>query len=390
MGQVGTRSRLVAWWKRRRRRLLRLWAIGVGASLVITTVSATGYFETNQAKALDLLLQMRGQSLASDVVVVAIDDAAFRSLGQRQPLARDYIARVVRGARRAGAAAVALDISFATASPSDRALADAIVEFSEGGLSRVVLTPDTPPDGPLAQLPSRIRVLRGSPDVPEDNDGLVRRTALLVPGEKGAARPSLALALVARVAGTTPEDMGRRFGAAPGRLVHVNFVGPAKTFLTIPSDVVAALADETIEAPRDNPLRDRAVLVGGTFRESRDFLLTAHGSMPGVEVHANIAHMLLTGAFIRPAGWALGLAIQIVAVLIAGVVMVTTSLTVSAIVCSVAPLVLAIPASFLVFNSGGYWVDFVLPVVATRLLGAAATRVERRRVQRAFGRYISK
>lgn len=383
------RASAVAWWTRRRRRLLRLWGIGLSASVAVTIISATGHLESHQAKALDLLLQLRGQSLASDVVIVAIDDAAFRALGQRQPLARDYLARLVYGARRAGAAAVAFDVAFATPSAADGALADAIVAFSDGGVSRVILTPDLPESGPLAELSSRINVLRGSPEVPEEADGLVRRTALLVPTEK-AAEPSLALALVARATGTAPAALARRYEAVPGRLIHVNFVGPAKTFLTIPSDVIAALADETIDVPRDNPLRDRAVLVGGTFRESRDFLLTAHGRIPGVEVHANVAHMLLTGRLIRPSGWVLGLVVQVVAVLIAGVVMVTTSATVSAIVCGVAPFALALPASYLAFNSGGYWIDFVLPVVVTRLLGTTATRVERRRVQQAFDRYVSK
>jgi adenylate cyclase len=383
-------STLVAWWKRRWRRLLKLWAIGVGASLVVSAVSATGIFDAQQARALDLLLQMRGQSLVSDVIVVAIDEGAFRALGERQPLDREYLARVVRGAQRAGAGAVVLDIAFATASPRDAALADAIVAFSDGGTSRVVLTGHTPPEGPLATLASRVRVLRGSPDVPEDNDGLVRRTALFMPAETGPPQPSLALALVARMTNTTPEAAARRFDAMPGQLVHVNFAGPAKTFLTIPSDVVASLAAPSVELRPDNPLRGRAVFVGGTFRESRDFLLTAHGTIPGAEVHANIAHMLMTGRFIRPTGRTNALLIQIVAVLVAGVLMVSTSPAVSGVLCGIVPFTLGLPLSYLAFNSGGYWVDFVLPVVTTRLVGAAVTRMDQHRVEKAFGRYVSR
>jgi adenylate cyclase len=383
-------SRPGAWWKRRRRRLLRLWAIGIGASLVVTAVSASGYLDAQQARALDLLLQLRGQSLVSSVVVVAIDDDAFRGLGERQPLDREYLARVVHGARRAGASAVALDIAFSTPSPKDGALADAIVAFSDAGLSRVVLTHHVPSEGPLADLSSRVKVLRGSPDVPEDSDGLVRRTSLVMATPRGGEEPSLALATIARARGATPEFVARQYDAAAGRLVHVNFAGPAQTFLTIPSDVVAALANDTVELPPDNPLRGRLVFVGGTFRENRDFFATAHGRLAGVEIHANVAHMLVTGNFIRPAGRVLGLVLQLAAVLVAGVVMVTVGGNTSAVLCGVAPFVLALPASYLAFNSGGYWIDFVLPVVATRVLGAVGVRVERHRIDKAFGRYVSK
>jgi len=382
-------SRPGAWWKRRRRRLLRLWAIGIGASLVVTAISASGLLDAQQARALDLLLKLRGQSLVSSVVVVAVDDDAFRGLGERQPLDREYLARVVHGARRAGASAVALDIAFSTPSPKDGALADAIVAFSDAGLSRVVLTHHAPPEGPLAELSSRVKVLRGSPDVPEESDGLVRRTSLVMTG-RGGDEPSLALATIARARGVTPEFVARQYDAAPGRLIHVNFAGPAQTFLTIPSDVVAALASDTVELPPDNPLRGRLVFVGGTFRESRDFFATAHGRLAGVEIHANIAHMVVTGNFIRPAGRVLGLVLQLAAVLVAGVVMVTAGAPTSALLCGVAPFVLALPASYLAFNSGGSWVDFVLPVVATRVLGAVGVRVERHRIDKAFGRYVSK
>jgi adenylate cyclase len=381
-------KRLAAWWKRGRRKLLRLLAIGIGTSVVATALSATGYLESNQARALDLLLQLRGRALPSDVVIVAIDSAAFQALGRRQPLARDYVAKIVRGAQKAGAAVVALDLALDTPTRQDGALADAIAAFSDGGVSRVIISADGPPDGPLATLASRVKVLRAFVEVPEDGDGVVRRTALLVAGEKVPFRPSLALATAARMTNADPEVLARHFDAGPPRLLHVNFVGPARTFLTIPSDVVVALADG--EAPPDNPLRGRAVLVGGTFPESRDFLLTAHGQLPGVEVHANVVHMLLTGNVIRPAGWVLGLGIQILASSVAAVVMVSTGAVVSAVLCLVLPFLIALPASYLAFNSGGYWVDFVLPVFATRLLGSIAMRVEGHRIQQAFGRYVSR
>jgi adenylate cyclase len=43
-----------------------------------------------------------------------------------------------------------------------------------------------------------------------------------------------------------------------------------------------------------------------------------------------------------------------------------------------------------VFHKLGYWVDFLLPVLATCLLGVVAEAIARRRLREAFGRYVSR
>src|SRR5262245_57940895 len=97
-------------------RLGRLWGVGAAASLLVTAVSAPGYLEPLQARAQDLLLALRTPSTPHGVVVVAIDDQAFAQLGRRQPIPRDYLARIVRGLMRSGAAVVGLDVSLGTPS----------------------------------------------------------------------------------------------------------------------------------------------------------------------------------------------------------------------------------------------------------------------------------
>src|SRR2546427_4953755 len=102
---------LTAWWQRRRRRLLEFWGLGIAASIAVTAASATGYLEPTQGASLDLLMRLRGPQLSSDVVIVAIDDAAFESFGQRQPIPRDHLAKILGGLRRSGARVVGLDIA---------------------------------------------------------------------------------------------------------------------------------------------------------------------------------------------------------------------------------------------------------------------------------------
>jgi len=188
--------RLPPWWRAHRRRLLELWTVGVAASVLVSAASAAGYLEGTQARALDLVMRLSGDRLVSDVVIVAIDEAAFTALGQRQPLSRAYLARLVRGLERAGAGVVGLDVSFAaaTAPAEDAALAAAIRGFAGAdGVSQVVLTTGAVPErGPLAD-PALLRAaVRGSPDVPQDADGLIRRVGLLVPSG-GRLEPAFGL-----------------------------------------------------------------------------------------------------------------------------------------------------------------------------------------------------
>ncbi|HKB25935.1 MAG TPA: adenylate/guanylate cyclase domain-containing protein [Methylomirabilota bacterium] len=410
--------KLGPWWRNHRRRLLQFWAVGVASSVVVTAASAAGYLEGTQAKTLDLLLRLRGSELNADVVIVAIDDEAFDSVGQLQPLPREYLAKIIRGLQRAGAAVVGLDVTFQapTTHAADAAFARAVRDFSDDGLSRVVLTSGVmPKTGPLADGALLAAVVRGAPDVPEDPDAMIRRTTLLLPGPGGRFEPSFALAVVARLGGLPQRTLDEALGGGLGtlalpefrrghgldprgepltiradELLRINFIGKMKSFLTIPSNAVAALADPRAEIAPDNPFRGRVVFVGATFQESRDFFTTPHGAMAGVEVHANVAHMLLTRSFIRPSGWVVSFLLQVVVVMFTGAVLVSYPPMVGTLVSVGGMLLVGFPASYVIFHRGSYWVDFMLPILATRFLGFGADTLERRRFKQAFSRYVSR
>jgi adenylate cyclase len=363
------------WLKERRARLLQLWAVGLVAACVVTGASAMGYLESLQARALDLLIYLQSPRQPSGLVIVAIDDAAFDALDRRQPLPRDYLARVLRGVTRAGAATVGFDISLtSTGTPDgDLALARSILEAGAGGVRRIIVAgPTLPARGPLSDPAVARAVITSASDVPVDADAIVRRAALRV----GAAP-----AFAAAVANVSVPD--------PGALHRINFIGPAGSFLTIPSDAVAAIGDMNVDIASDNPLRGRIVLIGGTFTDGRDVHRTPYGFMPGVDIQANIVHMLMTGSLVRPAGWLAGFAMQLVAVFLAGLVMVAMRPLWGTAVCLAGALALGVPASYLAFSRGGYWVDFLLPVGVTSLLGVGADVLARRRLRDALGRYVS-
>ena len=366
---------LARWWRQRRARLLQLWVVGLVAACAVTGASAMGYLESVQARALDLLIYLQSPRQPTGLVIVAVDDAAFDALGRRQPLPRDYLARVLRGVTRAGAAVVGLDISLRTPSApeDDRAMAGAIAELgARGGRRLVVAGTALPSTGPLADPAVGRLVMTSAPDVPVDADAVVRRAVLRVGGV-----PSFAAA----VTNAPVPD--------PRTVYRINFIGPAGSFLTIPSDAVAAIGDAGVDIAGDNPLRGRTVLVGGTFADGRDVHRTPYGLMPGVEIQANIVHMLATGSLVRPAGWLAGFTVQLVAVFLAGLVMVAMRPLWGTAVCLAGALLLGVPASYLAFSRGGYWVDFLLPVAVTSLLGVGADVLSKRRLRDALGRYVS-
>ena len=364
---------LGGWWRARRARLRQLWVVGAIAACAVTAGSAMGYFESLQVRALDLLMYLQSPRQPGTIVIVAVDDAAFDALGRRQPIPRDYLARVLRGVGRAGAATVGFDISLRTAGPTaeDAALAQAIAEFSERGRRLVVASATLPDRGPLADSSLAKLIVLSAPEVPVDGDAIVRRVVVKVGRD------------VAFGAAVTQSE-----ASEAGLVLPINFVGPPGSFLTIPSDAVAAIGDAGADLAGDNPLRGRIVLVGGTFQDGRDFHMTPFGRMAGVEIQANIAQMLLTQSFVRPAGWIAVLGVQLVAVLLAGLVMTAMRPLSGTVVCLAAAAILGIPASLAALRRG-YLVDFLLPVLAVALLGLGADLLARRRLREALGRYVS-
>ena len=169
---------LATWWRARRHRLLQIWAVGLAACVVVGLASGLGYLERAQSWALDTLYRLRAPQQPSGVVIVAIDEDAFEGFGGRSPVPRDYLARVVRGIARAGSTTLALDVGLdtPTSREADDALAAAIREFGDGGVSRVVLLAPAKPNVPVLGGADLGRsVVLASPQVPQDRDGVMRR-----------------------------------------------------------------------------------------------------------------------------------------------------------------------------------------------------------------------
>jgi CHASE2 domain-containing sensor protein/class 3 adenylate cyclase len=386
-----------SWWRRHRRDLAWTWAVGLAVSVAVTLASFWGYVVPGETQILDLLQRLQRDREAPEVVIVEIDEASFHSLGARQPVSRRHIASVVRGLQRSGAAVVGLDVILdaATTEEDDAELARAILDFADGGTSRVVMVTTPPPSGPFATPEFRAAVVGGSSEVPRDaDDHIVRNVQLLLlradASGRSAFEPAFSLVVADRFLGPERERLGRIADAGAGQLPlarwlpdrqeftgdapplevigtearRINFVGRRGSFATVPSHVVAAAGDADVPVAKDNPFRGRIVLVGETFAASRDNQPTPYGPMDGVEIHANVVHMLLTRTILVPHHWARALVLQALFVGGAGLVLVLMPGKIGRLVCFLGAVLLSVPASYRAFERGGHVLSFVLPVFA--------------------------
>lgn len=401
--------------------------LGFVASVAVTAVTSLGYFSGYQGKALDLYFWVRGQARAPEIVLVAIDDAAFQGLNEQQPLPRDYLAGLVRALRRSGARLIGLDVDLrrSTAAAQDGALAAALLGQPGDPAGPVVVARTLVTERlPSGETRYRLRPLydpeleaaSGFAEVARDDDGLLRRLPLTLPLADGGFAPSLALSLLAQLGGLDAAALRRalagpepivlslpRWDEARGELRagtplrftrdedwRINFTGPPGSFLTIPSDPVFQLGAAGAPAAWDNPLRDKIVLVGATFAESREIAATPRGVMTGVEVHAHVLHTLLTRNPLRPLAWGPSLLLQLALCLGIGALFAALRPNLA---LGVALLLAGLAAAGLggwTSAQGTYWVDLLTPILAIRVSSGLHDAVERRRIRRCFHQYVGR
>ena len=376
-----------------------------------------------ESRAVDTFLFVRARQVEPEIVLVAIDDEAFASLGDRQPLPRDYVAELATFLLRSGARVVAIDLVLRT--PTDEAADAALIAVSQRAgapsESRLVFASVARPLGGargerFEMSPAFSPALRagfGFSNTPVGADGIIRRMTPVLPATDGGLLPSFALMalasrdgppaaleaalrpngdevkLAARPAGggaITAEPISR--AALSDAAWRVDFAGLPGSVTAFPSHALVQMARSGVEPPADNPFRGKIVVVGATFAESRDFYPTPVGLMAGVEIHAHMIHTLLSRRILRPPHWASSLAILFgVCAAVALLSLWLRPLWLG--VASIALVALLATASYEAYVRRGYWLDCVGPVVAMVGYAQASRVLARRRIRSAFGQYVS-
>jgi adenylate cyclase len=393
--------------------------------VAVTALSRVGVLSGWETRAVDTFVFLRDRVPAPEIVLVEVDEESFTALGERQPLPRRYLADLGEFLLRSGARVVAFDILLKSRSvPGEDAALIAMSRRWEGADSgRLVFASLALPrkgEGPTRYDPSpsfspELRGFFGFPDAPVSADGVIRRMTPLLPAADGGFLPSFPLAVLTAYAGQTPEQLARVLREDAGSAIplpvrdpqgeirwderisldmlsgpawRIDFAGSQGVFTAFPSGALVQMARSGIRPEADNPFRGKIVLVGATFQESRDFYPTPVGLLAGVEIHANMVHTLLSRRALLPPHWLLNLSVLIGACVSVSLL----SLWLRPLWVALASLALIAgfaAVSYEAYTQGGYWLDFVAPVVGMIAYIQGSSLLARRRLRAAFGQYVS-
>jgi adenylate cyclase len=407
------------------RRVAQALLLGVAVSVGVTALSRVGVFAGWETRAVDAFLFLRDRVPAPEIVLVLVDEESFAALGERQPLSRRYLADLGEFLLVSGARVVGFDVQLRTrAIPEEDAALIAITRrWEKSGAGRIVFAAlATPRKG---EAPARydmapafspdLRGLFGFSNAPVGADGVIRRMAPVLPSANGGLLPSFALAVLAGYSGQTSDELLRVLKGNPGAALtlpardrqgrisrtesislgrlagtpwRIDFAGREGSFTAFPSGALVQLARSGVRPEADNPFRDKIVLVGATFAESRDFYPTPTGLMAGVEIHANMVFTLLSRRTLLPPHWLLSLSVLIGACLLVSLL----SLWLRPLWVALLSLLLIAAfaaVSYEAYTQGGYWLDFVAPLVGMLTYIEGSRLLARRRLRAAFGQYVS-
>jgi CHASE2 domain-containing sensor protein/signal transduction histidine kinase len=287
-----------------RSRLLLEWLLVAGlAILTLCLLVAYRVTERPDNLAYDALMRAR-PTLASEVVIVAIDEDSLGTIG-RWPWPREIHARLLRQLASAKPAAIGYDVLFVEPTPQDADLAAAAAQAGNVVLPLTFLVPgnDGAPFDLQAPVPIIAQAVRavGHADLTPDRDGIVRRASLLA-GNARTGWPDLAEQVHRIVTGhvsaafartTTQALAASGFGFSDPVLIP--FSGAAGFHRIVSFGAVLRG-----EVPAEL-LTGKIVLVGSTASGSGDQYPVPSGAMPGVEILANLVDALIDNRLIHQA-----------------------------------------------------------------------------------------
>jgi adenylate cyclase len=268
---------------------------------VASLIDPGGIFENVALKVLNTHFALRGpEDPVSPVAIVAIDEDSFDELNLTWPWPRALHAQLIDAISAARPAAIGLDIVFAEPSLHGEA-DDGVLAAAVARAGNVVLGAaftDVRGLGFAKQdLNPPIRPVRdgaagwGIVGFEIDPDAFIRRARLAYPFQgRSVDAFNLPLYRLAAAAGIPAAPL-----PAAAELI-INFRGGPRTFLRVPYSRVLSG-----ELPPDT-FAGKIVLVGATSPVLHDVYPTpfaGQGTMPGVEIHANVLETLLRGIPVR-------------------------------------------------------------------------------------------
>ena len=288
---------------------------GLISAIVVVVFVLLGALEPLEHWSLTRFFDVRGARLpVAPVVIVSLDESDIVELNQQWPFPRAMHGRLLRTLAAAKPLAIAMDFIFDTPSSrgpeDDAALGEAIAQAGNVVLAaapQIHVGPGFTRVDPNLPLPILRRGAAGvgAINVIADADSQVRRAPLRVFGGDEPL-PSIDAVLLRIAARHSPLSTA----LPPGDDVLINFNGPPRTFPWVAYHRVL-----NGQVPPE-VFRDKIVLVGPTSQVMHDVFATvyaADGTMPGVEIHANILDTFIRNGRLREIPRGISTAVAVVA-----------------------------------------------------------------------------
>lgn len=265
-----------------------------------------------------------------DIVLVVIDDETEEWLKSQgipiNPIPRALYGNLVGRLYEAGAKVIAFDLHMDTQSlygaDDDQAFATAMRKMGKVVLPCVLMKngPDIQTQTPHPLLYDAA-ACAGIINMGVDTDGAIR-AGTVAGRDPWGPRPALSVLAAGLWLGRTPKQIEReiarqRFNGQPLPLMSytddkgsfgglsyaallLNFAGAEGSFRHVPMKVVLSPKEHGLsEMDLRRLFAGKLVFVGATSKLAKDFFVTPFSAtFPGVEIHATLAQMLLSGRFL--------------------------------------------------------------------------------------------
>jgi CHASE2 domain-containing sensor protein len=321
------------------------------------TAEHAGLLDRFENAGLDAFNILMAPKDPSNIVLIGIDDADYqKQFSGRSPLdpekLHDLIDAIARGCPRV----IGVDINTSSQDFQKMRI--------EPGWPPIVWGQDMDSSGGYHQP---IPVLGGRPlrenmdragiaALPQDSDGVIRRYARYFrTGPESRSKVSSFPWQIRQAARNIRDEPADSDDPEPLRL---NFAGERYSFSPLSADNVLRVSKGEGWAGTDGPLRDKIVLLGGTYREARDSYVTPVGTMAGMQLMAQAVESEFGGGIRLP-----NLLFALLIDILIGFVLVyfhhqfrpSTALILSLLALPV----LSIVGSFLSFGTFALWFNFV-------------------------------
>jgi len=396
--------------------------------LIVKIIFAIPFFKNIEAKAQDLLFQMRGKLPVSDkIVIIGIDDDSFSALNETWPFPRAYHSKLIENLNKAGARQIVFDVEFTEKGypESDYRLAETAAIYQNVIFAGKILSAKHP--GAPTQMIPPIKAITdfnlpwGIVNMEADADGFIRKYTLFEKFDNTKLY-SIGIASLAnfrvyqnnwadhiKVNSRALHLTDKSIPLADKNKAIINFRGPAGTFPTISYSSIlddstfampgyqGAEIDEFYEIRDSGVLKDKIVLVGATIDELHDKFPTPYGGewTSGVEIQANFLDMVLTENYLKKLNPWLFLLIEVILLIGLWFLFKVLKPQFSALAL-IGLLIILFIVNLLLFNKAGIICPLAQTVVLLILLYVASilnhywvTMKEKRFIRNAFQQYLA-